>query len=92
MTICATWKGTVIAESDRTIVLEGRHYFPVADLKWEFFEASSHHTICSWKGQASYFSVGGQANVVWSYEQPIDAAAAIAGHLAFYPAVTVEKV
>ena len=78
------------------IVHEAGHgpvmYVPRADMDMALFTATDHASTCPWKGQASYFSVGGQKNVVWSYERPIDTVAPIAGHLAFYPAVTVEPV
>ena len=67
-------------------------YVPRADMDMALFTSTDRSSTCPWKGQASYFSVGGQNNVVWSYERPIDAVARIAGYLAFYPAVTVEKV
>lgn len=65
-------------------------YVPRADIDMSRLTRSPHHSTCPWKGQASYFSVAGQDNVIWSYETPIPAMAGIAGHLAFYPAITVE--
>ena len=50
MTVTATWKGTVIATSDRTVVVERNHYFPPDDVHMEFLEASSHTSGCPWKG------------------------------------------
>ncbi|MEI6097778.1 MAG: DUF427 domain-containing protein [Alphaproteobacteria bacterium] len=67
-------------------------YVPRADMRMDLLQATDHHTTCPWKGLASYFSIGNAANVVWSYENPKSGCDAIAGHLAFYPAVTVEKV
>jgi uncharacterized protein (DUF427 family) len=67
-------------------------YVPRADMDMTLFTPTDRHTTCPWKGVASYFSVGDQANVVWSYEAPKPGSEAIAGHLAFYPAVTVEQV
>ncbi len=67
-------------------------YVPRGDMKMDLLQATSHHTTCPWKGQASYFSVGTDKNVVWSYQTPNADSAAISGHLAFYPAVTVERV
>jgi hypothetical protein len=49
----AIWNGKVLAESDRTILVEGNHYFPPDSIKQEYFQDSTTHTICSWKGQAS---------------------------------------
>ena len=67
-------------------------YVPRADMQMDLLQATSQRTSCPWKGQASYFSVGAAQNVVWSYEAPKADVAAIAGHLAFYPAVKVARV
>jgi len=89
----AIWKGTVVAESDTTVVVEGNHYFPADSLKREFTLPSNTHTMCSWKGQASYLSlfVNGDANpdAVWFYPDPKEAAAEIRGHFAFWKGVQV---
>ena len=50
----ATWNGAVLAESDRTVVVEGNQYFPPDSVHAEYFRASDTHTICPWKGTASY--------------------------------------
>jgi uncharacterized protein (DUF427 family) len=90
----ATWNGVVIAESDHTEMVEGNHYFPAASIKSEYFKASSHHTTCPWKGEASYYSleVNGEVNqnAAWFYPSPKPAAANITGHVAFWKGVKVE--
>lgn len=53
----ATWNGIVLAESDDTVVVEGNHYFPVESLRPGHFRPSDKHTVCPWKGQASYHDV-----------------------------------
>lgn len=60
----ATWNGTVIAESDDTVVVEGNHYFPRASVRDDVLTPSQLTTNCPWKGQASYFDVkvDGQIN------------------------------
>jgi uncharacterized protein (DUF427 family) len=89
----AIWNGTVVAESDDTVVVEGNHYFPAAALKREYTLPSNLHTMCSWKGQASYYTlfVDGTANpdAVWYYPEPKDAAAEIKGRVAFWKGVKV---
>jgi uncharacterized protein (DUF427 family) len=89
----ALWNNTVIAESDETIVVEGNHYFPRSAINDEFFVDSDKHTVCSWKGTASYFDVvvDGQKNgdAAWYYPDPKDAAKEIAGYVAFWRGVTV---
>ena len=77
----AIWNGTVIAESDDIVTVEGNAYFPAAALKREFVVPSDHHTTCGWKGVASYYSVqvGDQLNrdAVWYYPDPKPAAAVL---------------
>lgn len=89
----AIWNDTVIAESDKTIVVEGNHYFPPESVKKEFLSDSGHHTVCSWKGNASYHNVvvNGKenTNAAWYYPQPNKAAENITGYLAFWKGVTV---
>ena len=53
----AIWQDKVLAESDNTIVVEGNHYFPPESINKEYFQGSSHHTTCGWKGEASYYDV-----------------------------------
>jgi uncharacterized protein (DUF427 family) len=50
----ATWNGEVLAESADTVVVEGNHYFPPADVRAENLRPSETHTTCHWKGLASY--------------------------------------
>ena len=89
----ATWNGTVIAESEDTVVVEGNHYFPRAALEDRFVTESDHTTTCPWKGTARYLNVvvDGQTNrdAVWYYPQPAPAAAQITGRVAFWKGVTV---
>jgi uncharacterized protein (DUF427 family) len=53
----AIWNGATLAESDKTVVIEGNHYFPEDSINKEFFRASETHTACGWKGTASYYDV-----------------------------------
>lgn len=89
----ATWNGTVVAESDDTVVVEGNHYFPASTLKREFVVDSDHHTTCPWKGVASYHTlrVNGSENrdAVWYYPAPKSGAAAVANRVAFWKGVQV---
>ncbi len=90
----ATYNGTVLADTDDTVVVEGNHYFPPESIRRELFADTDHSTVCSWKGTASYYTVevDGEslANVAWYYPEPSDAAAEIKDHVAFYSVVTVE--
>ncbi len=84
----ATWNGTVIAESDQTVVVEGNHYFPAASVNWELLKESDERTTCPRKGQANYWSVDAPGrpgeDVAWSYPDPSVAARQITGHVAFW--------
>ena len=53
----AIWNGTVIAESDKTVVVEGNHYFPPGSLVAKHFRENLATTACPWKGTANYFDV-----------------------------------
>lgn len=90
----AIWNGAVLAESDQMVQVEGNHYFPPEAVRREFFRDSQTHTVCSWKGTASYYDVvvGGQVNrdAAWYYPAPSAAARNIQGHVAFWKGVKVE--
>lgn len=90
----AIWNNQVLAESNDTIVVEGNHYFPPDSVKPEFFHASTTHTVCSWKGTASYFDivVRDQINkdAAWFYPEPKEAAKQISGYIAFWRGVNVK--
>jgi uncharacterized protein (DUF427 family) len=89
----ATWNGTVIAESDDIVLVEGNAYFPREAVRDDVLRPSSTHTVCPWKGTASYFSleVDGKINAdaAWYYPAPKEAAQEIAGRVAFWKGVEV---
>lgn len=89
----ATWRGTVLAESDRTEVVEGNHYFPPDSVKREHFRPSTTKTVCPWKGTASYHTVSvdgvENADAAWFYPSPKDAAKNIKDYVAFWHGVEV---
>lgn len=89
----ATWNGTVLADSDDTVVVEGNPYFPAESLRREFFRESEQQTSCPWKGTASYYDVvvAGETNAgaAWYYPAPKDAAKQITGRVAFWRGVEV---
>lgn len=91
----AVWKNTVLAESDRTEVVEGNHYFPPDSVHREYFRDSDKQTECGWKGAASYYDVivDGEVNeaAAWYYPTPKEAAANIAGYVAFWRGVQVQE-
>lgn len=96
MTIRATWNGVVLAESDQTVIVEGNHYFPAADVRDEYFVPSDTVSECPWKGTAYYRSVvaDGQQNpdAAWFYPAPKEAAKEITDRVAFWKGVEVAEV
>lgn len=65
-------------------------YIPIADVQQDRLTRTDTSTYCPFKGDASYYSVTTSSgdtvdDVIWTYEQPYPAVAAIAGHVAFYP-------
>lgn len=89
----ASWNGVVVAESDDIVMVEGNAYFPEASLVREHFTPSSTHTVCPWKGTASYMNVvvDGKTNpdAAWFYPHPKTAAQQIEGRVAFWKGVVV---
>lgn len=92
----AEWNGAVLAESDDIVTVEGNAYFPAASLRREYFVDSPTHTVCHWKGTASYYTirVGGRENpdAAWYYPEPTEAARAIKDRVAFWKGVVVRDV
>ena len=85
----ATWEDTIIAESDKTVVIEGNHY----SIKREYFTSTDTHTTCPWKGVASYYHlrIGDRSNqdAASYYPEPKEAAKSIKDHVAFWRGVKV---
>ena len=86
--------GTVIAESDDIVNVDGNPYFPRSAMRPEFFRESSHSTVCGWKGTARYWDVVVEdqiiTNAVWAYDTPKPDAASIRERFAFYRGKGVE--
>ena len=93
MTVKATWNNAVLAESDRTILVEGNQYFPLVDVRTELLEKTESSTYCPWKGDARYYSVvvNGSRNddAAWYYPEPYEAAKDIQDYVAFWKGVAV---
>jgi uncharacterized protein (DUF427 family) len=91
----AIWNGAVVAESEDTVLMEGNHYFPPESVRHENLRESSEHTVCHWKGRASYYDivVDGKVNRggAWYYPDPKPAAEGIKDHIAFWRGVKVEE-
>lgn len=91
----AVWKNKTIAESDKTVVVEGNHYFPMESVNKELLKKSSTHTTCPWKGEASYYNVEVDDEKLddgaWYYPEPSEAAKKIKDHVAFWNGVEVSE-
>lgn len=93
----AIWNGRVIAEAadDAVEVVEGNVYFPMQAVPPEFLQTSDKTSSCPWKGIANYYDVVVDGKVspdaAWIYRTPSDAAKQIAGHVAFWRGVSVER-
>ncbi len=90
----AIWNGAVIAASDACRTVEGNKYFPPDAVQHGNLRPSATHTVCPWKGTASYYDVvvDGQVNkdAAWYYPDPKPAAANIKGYITFWHGVKGE--
>lgn len=91
----AIWKDTVIAESSNTIEVEGYFYFPPNAVRRDYLRPSSAHSVCGWKGEASYYDVvvNGEVNkdAAWYYPNTKEAAKNIENYVAFWKGVIVTE-
>jgi uncharacterized protein (DUF427 family) len=86
--------GELVADSRGALTLQEStypavQYIPIDDVDEKLLVRTDTSTYCPYKGDASYYSVttpaGSVDDVIWTYEQPYQAVAPIAGHVAFYP-------
>ncbi len=86
--------GRVLADTDKALTLREAsypavQYVPLADIDQDAIRHTETHTYCPFKGEASYYTIttadGELTDAIWTYEEPYDAVADIAGHAAFYP-------
>lgn len=91
----AIWNGTVLAESEDTVIVEGNHYFPKDSISREYFQPTETHTVCGWKGTASYYDVvvNGETNgdAAWYYPEAKADAKNIENYVAFWKGVEVTE-
>lgn len=85
--------GVVIADTTAALrVLETSHppnyYLPSDDVMLEVLRPADGSSLCEWKGEARYWSivVGDRVatSAAWSYPDPFDDYAQVAGHLSLY--------
>lgn len=90
----ATWNGAVLAESDKTVIVEGNNYFPPDSINQEYFKQSDKNSFCPWKGTANYYNieVNGEVNkdAAWYYPSAKEKAKHFEGYVAFWGSVKVE--
>jgi uncharacterized protein (DUF427 family) len=93
MAVEAIWNEQVIAHSDRTVVVEGNHYFPREDIDMSTLEKSATTTVCPWKGTAHYYSIeiegGRNVDAAWYYPDPKPKAEQVRDRIAFWKGVEV---
>ena len=87
--------GVTVAETDSALSLReasypAMQYIPLSDVDQGVLRRTQTHTYCPYKGEASYYTVQvpdgpAETDLIWTYENPHDAVAQIAGHVAFYP-------
>lgn len=86
--------GRVLVDTDKALTLREAsypavQYVPLADIDQDAIRHTETHTYCPFKGEASYYTIatadGELTDAIWTYEEPYDAVADIAGHAAFYP-------
>ncbi|MEV5763557.1 DUF427 domain-containing protein [Micromonospora sp. NPDC052213] len=89
----AVWNDIVVAESDDTVLVEGNHYFPRTALRDDLVRESDTHTVCPWKGTASYYTLvhDGRTSpdAVWYYPDPKAEAEMVRDRVAFWKDVRV---
>lgn len=80
--------GILLANQENPPVVEGNYYFSPDAITQKYFTDSNTHTVCGWKGTASYYNLKvGETDIkdaAWYYPDPSDAANHIKGHVAFY--------
>lgn len=90
----ALFKGAVLAASELCHFVEGNCYFPPDSVDRRYLRPSDTHSVCRWKGVASYYDVvvDGEINAdaAWSYPEPLPAASNIKDYVAFWRGVIVE--
>ena len=93
----AIWNGAVIAQADdnEVHIVENNIYFPLSKVDPQYLSNSSRTSVCPWKGTANYYTltVAGKINpdAAWTYRTPLNAAMEIAGHVAFWRGVEVQR-
>ena len=95
MKVNAIWNGKVIATTAKPVNVEGNYYFPPDSINKEYFKECEVHTVCHWKGTASYYDIVVDNKInkeaAWYYPNPSNMAKNIKNHVAFWKGVIIEK-
>lgn len=89
----AIWNNQVIAESEETVTVDGNRYFPPDSIRKDFFTDSALHSICPFKGKASYYNLASDktenADAAWYYPKPNPGYEGITDYVAFWQGVEI---
>jgi len=80
--------GTLLADSTNPLELRERGYPPREyllrdEVRMDLLTTSETTNHCPFKGSTVYFSLGGNKDIAWSYERPVEGVEVIAGKAAF---------
>lgn len=91
----AIWNQEIIAEANRTLVVEGKHYFPQDTVHLEYLSSSDIYEESSSKEMARHFDleVSGKdlLNAVWYYPTPREGSILVSGYMAFTDKVQIRN-
>lgn len=89
----ALFNNKVIAQSNNTIVVDRKHYFPAESVNQEILIPSDYRTQCPWKGEAHYYDIEmegkKQIRAAFYYPEPSKEAQHVKGRIAFNLGVDV---
>jgi len=89
----AVFNNKIVAQSDKTVIVERRHYFPVESVNKDYLKPIDYNTVCPWKGTASYYDVivDGKRSMrgAWYYPNPSEKAKHIKSMISFWNGVEV---
>jgi len=85
----------ILAQSDKTVSLEGNYYFPPDAVSMEYLKKTDHQYTCPWKGECDYYDVVVgecvEKDAAWMYPEPSEAAQSIKGFFAFKPGIKIQE-
>ena len=89
----AVWNSTVIAESNKTKLIEGNYYFPPENVCMQYLRKNLMKSFCFWKWIASYYGIVAKVkvnkNAAWYYPHPSLLASGIKNYVAFWNGVEI---